>query len=236
METQTKVRMSPLAIWSLALGVFGASSIFSSFLISIILHRFVEYLYASKLSILILLLSSISAVICGHVALRRISRSSSALTGRGLAKKGFTWGYVGILLNVVSFLLTPWNVPETSFRMLAEKSESDQVAVVRAAVAEIQSLGTNDSYTYELFSTNFPAFSIFKEMKPRRVIIKRDRVAIDYLIWPHEIDGEILIKKENAAWKITYSFLGCPENPKNLLTLTFPDKDIVQTNAGTIRF
>jgi hypothetical protein len=41
---------------------------------------------------------AIPAVICGHLALRRIQRSGGSLGGRGLALAGLITGYVGIAL------------------------------------------------------------------------------------------------------------------------------------------
>ena len=61
---------SPLAIWSLVLGILGLAC-FSLF-------------------------SAIPAVICGHKALSKIEKSGGTLGGRGLATGGLITGYIGI--------------------------------------------------------------------------------------------------------------------------------------------
>jgi hypothetical protein len=66
-------KTSALAVWSLVLGILGL----------------VPCLW---------LLTGIPAVICGHIALSRINRSSGALGGQGLAIAGLVTGYAGILV------------------------------------------------------------------------------------------------------------------------------------------
>jgi hypothetical protein len=51
---------------------------------------------------LLFLFTSIPAVICGHVALRRIRASAGSFGGRGLAIGGLAAGYVGIVLSVIA--------------------------------------------------------------------------------------------------------------------------------------
>jgi hypothetical protein len=68
-------RTSPLAIWSLVLGILGLTC-FSLF-------------------------SSIPAVICGHIAHGRIKRSDGMLTGDGMALAGLITGYLGIALAIL---------------------------------------------------------------------------------------------------------------------------------------
>ena len=47
------------------------------------------------------ILTSIPAVICGHLALSKISQSNSAIGGRGLAMAGLIIGYIVIALNII---------------------------------------------------------------------------------------------------------------------------------------
>lgn len=75
MNDQAAVRTAPLAIWSLVLGILGF--------------------------VLIGPLGTIPAVICGHIAIPRINRSSGTLTGQGLAIAGLVIGYVGIVFQLV---------------------------------------------------------------------------------------------------------------------------------------
>jgi Domain of unknown function (DUF4190) len=71
-------KTSPLAIWSLVLGILGIL-----FLLVCISPLF-----------------AIPAVICGHMAYSRIRRSSGVLVGEGLALAGLITGYVSIALSV----------------------------------------------------------------------------------------------------------------------------------------
>ena len=66
---------SPLAIWSLVLGILSLTC-FSIF-------------------------SAIPGVICGHKALSKIKQSGGMLTGQGMAIAGLVTGYLGILWAVV---------------------------------------------------------------------------------------------------------------------------------------
>lgn len=61
---------SGLAIWSLVLGIFGFLTIF---------------------------LTSIPAVVCGHLSLNKIKKSAGKTTGNGLAIAGLVLGYLGIV-------------------------------------------------------------------------------------------------------------------------------------------
>jgi len=67
-------KTSTLAVWSLVLGILSLPC-FSIF-------------------------SAIPAVICGHMALSRISYSGGSLAGKGLAIAGLATGYVGIALAI----------------------------------------------------------------------------------------------------------------------------------------
>jgi type II secretory pathway pseudopilin PulG len=48
--------------------------------------------------------AAIPAVICGHIALKNISKSAGARTGRGMAVAGLIMGYVGVLILGVALL------------------------------------------------------------------------------------------------------------------------------------
>lgn len=73
------VKTSPLAIWSLVLGILGL----------VLLVVCVGPLFA------------IPGVICGHLAYSRIKRSGGVLTGEGIALAGIITGYVSIALALV---------------------------------------------------------------------------------------------------------------------------------------
>src|SRR5262245_16753074 len=68
-------RTSPLAIWSLVLGILGVV----------------------LLVVCVGPLCAIPAIICGHIAYTRIKKSGGALTGEGMALGGLITGYVGIV-------------------------------------------------------------------------------------------------------------------------------------------
>ena len=71
------VQTAPLAIWSLVLGLA---------------------------SFILLGLTSIPAVVCGHLALGRIKRSAGALGGSGLAIAGLITGYLGVAIFMIATL------------------------------------------------------------------------------------------------------------------------------------
>ena len=73
------IKTSPLAIWSLVLGVLGL----------VLLVVCIGPLFA------------IPGVICGHLAYLRIKRSGGVLTGEGMALAGLITGYISIALAVV---------------------------------------------------------------------------------------------------------------------------------------
>jgi hypothetical protein len=50
-------------------------------------------------------LVGIAAVICGHMAIHRISQSPVPLGGRGMAIAGLILGYIGILISVGSIIV-----------------------------------------------------------------------------------------------------------------------------------
>jgi len=72
------IKTSPLAIWSLVLGLFGI----------VLLVVCIGPLFA------------IPAVICGHMAYSRIKRSGGVLTGEGMALSGLITGYLSIALSL----------------------------------------------------------------------------------------------------------------------------------------
>jgi hypothetical protein len=77
--TPSQPKTSPLAIWSLVLGI-----------ISLVLPCFA-------------ILTAIPGVICGHMGLARINKSGGALTGNGLAIGGLITGYIGIVWGIFVF-------------------------------------------------------------------------------------------------------------------------------------
>lgn len=48
---------------------------------------------------------SIPAIICGHMALRKVKKSPDVYGGRGIAIAGVILGYVGLVLGVVNGVL-----------------------------------------------------------------------------------------------------------------------------------
>lgn len=74
MTTVDNKPTTPLAIWSLILGI--TSLVFCC------------------------LPSAIPAIICGHLACSKIKRSSDAITGRGMALAGLIMGYISVALFV----------------------------------------------------------------------------------------------------------------------------------------
>jgi hypothetical protein len=84
-EAVKMVRTSPLAIWSLILGI-----------LTFLCFGF---------------FAGIPAVICGHVARSRIRQSQGNLTGGGLALAGLILGYVGTVITTLMILLALIAVP-----------------------------------------------------------------------------------------------------------------------------
>lgn len=62
-------------------------------------------------SFLLLLLTGIPAIICGHMALGKIKKSQGSLGGRGMAITGLILGYVSILLTLVVAALAALATP-----------------------------------------------------------------------------------------------------------------------------
>jgi competence protein ComGC len=79
LPTTASSRTSPLAIWSLVLGILGV----------VLLIICIGPLFA------------IPAIICGHLAYSRIKRSGGALQGEGMALGGLITGYLGVVLAFV---------------------------------------------------------------------------------------------------------------------------------------
>lgn len=77
---------SALAIWSLVLGILSPACLF--------------------------VITGIPAVICGHVARRRIENSGGKLTGSGLAMGGLVTGYLGIAVTIIVPLLVLDSIPK----------------------------------------------------------------------------------------------------------------------------
>jgi hypothetical protein len=82
---QNQPKNSPLAIWSLVLGVLSLTC-FS-------------------------ILSGIPAIICGHTALGQIKRSSGGMQGQGLAIGGLVTGYASLALIPIIGLLAAIAIP-----------------------------------------------------------------------------------------------------------------------------
>ncbi len=51
------------------------------------------------------ILTSVPAVICGHIALGRINQSNGAIGGRGLALAGLIIGYIVIAINIIVLIM-----------------------------------------------------------------------------------------------------------------------------------
>lgn len=77
-QVQAPPRTSPLAIWSLVLGILG----------------FLCFSF----------LAGIPAIICGHMARSRIRESQGALTGDGLALAGLILAYISIAIFVLGII------------------------------------------------------------------------------------------------------------------------------------
>ncbi len=73
--TEPGPRTSKLAVWSLTLGIFG---------------------------IITLGISSIAAIICGHLSRRKIRKSGGSLAGKGIAMAGLILGYLGLILPILT--------------------------------------------------------------------------------------------------------------------------------------
>ncbi len=99
MASLTKSKTSGLAIWSLTLGIL-AYFCFSIF-------------------------ASIPAVICGHLALSKIKKSSGTLTGGGLAIAGLVLGYLYFLMIPVLVSIALPAFSQVQARALETKSLAD---------------------------------------------------------------------------------------------------------------
>jgi hypothetical protein len=75
-----------LAIWSLVLGILSPACLF--------------------------IITGIPAVICGHLARKRIQSSGGKLTGNGLALGGLVTGYIGIAITIAVPLLVLYSIPK----------------------------------------------------------------------------------------------------------------------------
>ncbi len=97
----TAARTSGLAIWSLVLGIL---AIFSAGL------------------------TTIPAVICGHLALGRIKRSAGAQSGGGMAIAGLVTGYVGLFIFGIAML-----AGLTAPMVLRQRKKADQTQTINNA-------------------------------------------------------------------------------------------------------
>jgi len=89
LRVSNQPRNCGLATWSLVLGILG-----------ILLSP-----------ILIGLLLAVPAVVCGHLAYGRVSRSGGALTGHGLALGGLITGYLSIAIIPILAMLAAIAIP-----------------------------------------------------------------------------------------------------------------------------
>lgn len=62
----------------------------------------------------VVILAAIPAVICGHLALKRIKDSGGILAGRGLAIAGLVAGYVGVVGLLLALVIPRFVHPHTS--------------------------------------------------------------------------------------------------------------------------
>jgi type II secretory pathway pseudopilin PulG len=99
-------RSSPLAVWSLVLGI---------------------------LSFLLAGLTAIPAVICGHMALGRIKRSSGTLGGGGMAVAGLVIGYLGLVIFMITVL-----AGLTAPIIIRQKKKADQAQ----AISNLRQIGS----------------------------------------------------------------------------------------------
>ena len=53
-------------------------------------------------------LAASPAVICGHMALKKISRSEQPMAGRGMAIAGLVTGYIGLLIQISFICFISW--------------------------------------------------------------------------------------------------------------------------------
>lgn len=85
---------APLAVWSLVLGILGFCCLCP--------------------------FGAIPGIICGHMGLSQIRRTPETLKGNGMAMTGLVLGYVGLVLQILFFLLI---LPALLFPALAKTKE-----------------------------------------------------------------------------------------------------------------
>jgi len=103
------------------------------------------------LSLFLWLLTSIAAIITGHMALSRIQKSSGQLSGKGLAVAGLVLGYITTVLGGIVAVI----VAATAILTLkATDSLSDNARIMRADgdFAAFES----SFMTYRLLTGNYP--------------------------------------------------------------------------------
>jgi len=137
MDNRPAAKTASLAIWSFALAVAGV--------------------------VLIGPLGTIPAIICGHVALPRINRSSGALTGRGLAIAGIAIGYVGTVI----FLMIIVAVALPSFCNVRDKARQIKCMAnlkMIGSAAELHAVDNQDEFPSHLQSIAGPEYGIDPEV------------------------------------------------------------------------
>jgi hypothetical protein len=80
-------------------------------------------------------LAGIPAVICGHIAMSRISKSGGSLAGNGLALAGLITGYVAIVMIAVIGLLAAIAIPNF---VKARRAAQEQVIRAEQASQEVK--------------------------------------------------------------------------------------------------
>ena len=100
--TSPQQRTSPLAIWSLALGILSVLGCVCA--------------------------TGIPAIILGIMALTRIKKPPSRFGGQGLAVAGLITGGIGTLLTVMMFMLTSLVMPAFVGAIVGAKSQAQQAA------------------------------------------------------------------------------------------------------------
>jgi hypothetical protein len=99
---QTIPRTAPAAIWSLVLAIF---SFFCGWLFT-----------------------AIPAVICGHIARRKIRKSGGALGGKGIATAGLILGYIALVLGAMGIPLLVSMIQSDRERMHRLATERKEIA------------------------------------------------------------------------------------------------------------
>ena len=99
------------------------------------------------LSFLLSCLTAIPAVICGHMALSKISRSGGSLAGGGMAVAGLVMGYICIVMLPVVAILAALAVP--AFSSVQDKAHQAQsMNNVRQVMISLKSYAADNNGKY----------------------------------------------------------------------------------------